>query len=120
MRTTRTGRTRSRTTIPDRWSLTTLVKDPVDQLEAHLSAIDARVTQIEAMRDSLTPTLSSTDLASILSLSESVAQSVSRLGAYAYLWFSENTKDSKARSFKANVEERLTALQNRLLFFELW
>ncbi|HSA63846.1 MAG TPA: M3 family oligoendopeptidase [Nitrospira sp.] len=120
MRTTRTGRTHSRTTIPDRWDLTTLVKDPVDQLEAHLSAIDARVTQIEAMRDSLTPTLSSTDLASILSLSESVAQSVSRLGAYAYLWFSENTKDSKARSFKANVEERLTALQNRLLFFELW
>jgi oligoendopeptidase F len=49
-----------------------------------------------------------------------VAQSASRLGAYAYLWFSENTKDSKARSFKANVEERLTALQNRLLFFELW
>lgn len=120
MRTTRTGRTRSRTTIPDRWDLTTLVKDPVDQLEAHLSAIDARVTQIEAMRDTLTPTLSSTDLISILNLSESVAQSASRLGAYAYLWFSEDTKDSKARSFKANVEERLTALQNRLLFFELW
>ena len=49
-----------------------------------------------------------------------MAQSASRLGAYAYLWFSENTGDSKARSFKTNVEERLTVLQNRLLFFELW
>jgi oligoendopeptidase F len=42
------------------------------------------------------------------------------LGAFAYLWFSENTKDAAARSFKTQVEERLTALSNRLLFFELW
>jgi oligoendopeptidase F len=120
MAVTRSVRSRSRSTIPDRWDLTTLVKDPVGQLEAHLSAIDAHVTQIEAARDVLTPTVSSTDFSSILNLTESVAQDASRLGAYAYLWFSENTKDSKARSFKATVEERLTALQNRLVFFELW
>ena len=110
----------SRTEIPDRWDLTDLVKDPVGQLDAHLSAIERQVTQIEAARDSLSPSLSNGDFTSILNLSESVAQGSSRLGAYAYLWFSENTKDSKARSFKAHVEERLTALQNRLLFFELW
>lgn len=120
MAATKNARPPSRTEIPDRWDLTDLVKDPVGQLDAHISAIERQVTQIEAARDSLSPSLSNGDFTSILNLSESVAQGSSRLGAYAYLWFSENTKDSKARSFKAHVEERLTALQNRLLFFELW
>ncbi|HKR78372.1 MAG TPA: M3 family oligoendopeptidase [Nitrospira sp.] len=120
MAATRIARTSSGTTIPDRWDLSDLVKDPVGQLEAQLMAIDVEVSEIEAARDGLSGDLSPAAFASILNLSESVARSTSRLGAYAYLWFSENTKDSRARSFKANVEERLTALQNRLLFFELW
>ena len=120
MAATRIARTASGTTIPDRWDLTDLVKDLVGQLEAQLMAIDVEVSEIEAARDGLSPDLSPAAFASILNLSESVARNSSRLGAYAYLWFSENTKDSRARSFKANVEERLTALQNRLLFFELW
>ena len=56
----------------------------------------------------------------LLTLSEDIAAASSRIGAYAYLWFSENTKDLAARSFKTKVEERLTALQNRLVFFDLW
>ena len=120
MAATHSDRKSRRTVIPDRWDLTDLVKDPRRQLDAHLSAIEAQVTQIESARATLNPALSGNDFASILHLSESVAQSASRLGAYAYLWFSENTGDSKARSFKTNVEERLTVLQNRLLFFELW
>jgi oligoendopeptidase F len=105
---------------PDRWDLSHLVKDPVDQLEGHLSHLDTLVSRIEGARTSLALGMSNEDFQSIMNLSESVAQSSSRLGAYAYLWFSENTKDAKARSFKTHVEERLTALQNRLLFFELW
>jgi oligoendopeptidase F len=60
------------------------------------------------------------ELLALLTLSEAIAQGSSRLGAYAYLWFSENTKNSEARSYKARVEERLTSLNNRLLFFDLW
>ena len=115
--------TRRKTTInrtPDRWDLTHLVKDPVTQLEPYLANLDAQVAQIEAARTRLAPGMPSKDFQSILDLNETVARSSSRLGAYAYLWFSENTKDPKARSFKTHVEERLTALQNRLLFFELW
>ena len=115
-----TRRKTSTNATQDRWDLTHLVKDPVRQLEQHLSALDAQVAQIEAARPKLTPDMSSNDFQSVLKVSESVAQNSSRLGAYAYLWFSENTKDAKARSFKTHVEERLTALQNRLLFFELW
>jgi oligoendopeptidase F len=115
--------TRRRTSTsgpPDRWDLTPLVKDPVTQLEQHLADLDAQVAQIEAARTRLAPSMPSKDFQSILDLSESVARGSSRLGAYAYLRFSENTKDAKARSLKTHVEERLTVLQNRLLFFELW
>ena len=107
-------------TAPDRWDLTHLVPDPVRLLERHLGELDTQVAQIETARTTLAPDMAITDFQSILRLSEAVAQGSSRLGAYAYLWFSEDTKNSKARSFKTHVEERLTALQNRLLFFELW
>ncbi len=115
-----TRRKTSPASPPDRWDLTHLVKDPVRQLDRYLSELDSQVTRIEAARPGLAPAMPTQEFESILKLSESIARGSSRLGAYAYLWFSENTTDSAARSFKTHVEERLTALHNRLLFFELW
>lgn len=109
-----------RPTFPLRWDLTHLVENPVQQLETYLADMETTVAQIEAMRPQLSPTMPSDTLLTLLRLSENVAQGSSRLGAFAYLWFSENTKHPQARSFKSRVEERLTALTNRLLFFELW
>jgi len=117
--TTRQKKT-ARSSRPDRWDLTHLVKYPVRHLEQHLAELDKQVAKIEAARPCLAPTMNSQDFLSILKLSESIAQGSSRLGAYAYLWFSDNTKDLGARTFKSQVEERLTALNNRLLFFDLW
>lgn len=104
----------------DKWDLTHLVKNPTRQLEPLLAELEAKVVQIEAARPGLSPTMPSQDLLALLRCSEAIAHGSSRLGAFAYLWFSENTKDAAARSFKTQVEERLTALSNRLLFFELW
>jgi oligoendopeptidase F len=105
---------------PDRWDLSQLIDHPVERLDQHLAALETRVAQVEAARPSLSPTMPGAGFRSILAASEEIARGSSRLGAYAYLWFSENTKDAKARSFKSHVEERLTALNNRLLFFDLW
>lgn len=110
----------SRRAVPDRWNLSDLVQDPVKQLDAHLAQLETGVAQIEAARPALSPSMSAERLMDILKHSEAVAQGSARLGAFAYLWFSENTKSPQARSFKTRVEERLTALSNRLLFFELW
>jgi oligoendopeptidase F len=109
-----------RPSYPDRWDLTHLVKDPVRRLDSLLAELEANVVQIEAARPRLAPSMPSHELQALLKLSEGVAQGSSRLGAYAYLWFSENTKDAKARSFKTRVEERLMALSNRLVFIDLW
>jgi len=119
-RTARTPTARTRRTFPDRWDLTHLIKDPVQGLESLLATMDSKVSVIEAARPTLTPSIASHDFLTLLRLSEEIAQDSSRLGAYAYLWFSENTKNAAARSFKTRVEEHLTNLSNRLLFFDLW
>ncbi|MBI3356924.1 MAG: oligoendopeptidase F, partial [Nitrospirae bacterium] len=119
-RTVSKPRQTARPSFPDHWDLTHLVKDPIRQLDSLLADLEAKVVQIEAARPRLASSMSSHDLLALLHLSEAIAQGSSRLGAYAYLWFSENTKNSEARSFKTRVEERLTSLNNRLLFFELW
>jgi len=119
-RTQRPSTTRNRQTVPDRWDLTHLADDPVHRLDSLLATLDSKVSTIEAARPTLTPSIASHEFLALLRLSEEIAQDSSRLGAYAYLWFSENTKNADARSFKTRVEEHLTNLSNRLLFFDLW
>ncbi len=104
----------------NRWDLSDLVKKPPIDVERSLVELGKLVGQVESARPRLQATMASPDFLAILKLTESIAEISSRLGAFAYLWFSENTKDAKSRSLKSRVEERLTALNNRLLFFDLW
>ena len=118
-RTTSAPKGRDRT-YSERWDLSHLVEKPVERFEALLGEIEANVAQFEAARSRLSPTMEISVFLPLLTLSENITAASSKIGAYAYLWFSENTKDLAARSFKTKVEERLTALQNRLVFFDLW
>jgi oligoendopeptidase F len=105
---------------PDRWNLSHLIDRPVERFEEYLKDLDNQVSQFEAFRSRLSSDLPVDALLELLRLSERTAAASSKLGAYAYLWFSENTKDLEARTFKSKVEERLASLQNRTLFFDLW
>ena len=118
-RTTSTPKWRGRT-YSERWDLSHLVEKPVERFEALLGEIEANVAQFEAARSRLSSTMEISVFFPLLTLSENITAACSKISAYAYLWFSENTKDLAARSFKTKVEERLTALQNRLVFFDLW
>lgn len=104
----------------ERWDLSHLAEKPVQNFETLLGEIDSKVARFEAARDQLSPTMEASIFHPLLTLNEDITAASSKIGAYAYLWFSENTKDLAARSFKTKVEERLTALQNRLVFFDLW
>ena len=118
-RTTSSPKQQNRT-YSERWDLSHLAEDPVQRFEALLAEIEAKVVQFESARTQLSPTMTTSIFHPLLTLSEDIAAASSRISAYAYLWFSENTKDLAARSFKTKVEERLTALQNRLVFFDPW
>jgi oligoendopeptidase F len=116
-------RPRHKTSTPiarNRWDLTDLVKKAPIDVERSLVDLGKLVGQVESARPRLQATMAGPDFLAILKLTESIAEISNRLGAFAYLWFSENTKDAKARSFKSRIEERLTAFNNRLLFVELW
>ena len=112
--------TRKKATYAERWDLSHLAEDPVKHFDTLLAKIESQVAQFEAARTQFSPTMETTVFYPLLTLSENIAAASSKLSAYAYLWFSENTKDLAARAFKDKVEERLTALQNRMVFFDLW
>ena len=111
---------RNTPTYSEHWNLSHLAEKPVERFETLLEEIETKVAQFEAARAQLSPTMEISVLHPLLTLSEDITAASSKIGAYAYLWFSENTKDLTARSFKTQVEERLTVLQNRLVFFDLW
>ncbi|TKS62447.1 MAG: oligoendopeptidase F [Nitrospira sp.] len=104
----------------ERWDLSHLAENPVQRFETLLGGIESKVAIFESARAQLSPNMPISIFHPLLTLSEDIAAASSRISAYAYLWFSENTKHLAARSFKTKVEERLTALQNRLVFFDLW
>ena len=111
---------RQRVTYAVRWDLSQLVENPVQRFETLAEEIESKVAQFEAARAYLSPTMEVSAFHPLLTLSEDIAAASSRISAYAYLWFSENTKNLAARSFKTKVEERIIALQNRMVFFDLW
>lgn len=116
-------RPRRRTAAPvarNRWDLSDLVKNAPLDVERNLVDLGKLVGQVESARPRLQATITTPDFLAILKLLESIAELSNRLGAFAFLGFSEDTKDAKSRSFKSRIEERLTALNNRLLFFDLW
>ena len=106
--------------LSERWDLTHLLVEPQEEFEQSLKRLDGHVSKFESLRAGLTPDMSTKAFLDVLRLNEVIATESAKLSAYAYLWFSENTKNLEARAFKTKVEERLTALQNRMLFFDLW
>ena len=104
-----------------RWSLAELL--PATQgpeLEQILTGLQGAVTELEARRDRLAPDMAASDFQETLSLLETAARQSRRLGAYAYLWYAEDTQHPDALAFRGRMEKLLTGVQNRILFFSLW
>src|SRR5688572_29213468 len=91
--------------VSDRWDLSHLLREPQDEFEHSIKRLDSQVSKFEALRSALSPDMSSQAFLNILSLNEAIAKESAILSAYAYLWFSENTKNLDARAFKSKVEE---------------
>src|SRR2546426_2641599 len=107
------------TTFPS-WNLQDLLREPARDRALLRQELEEQVRRFEGFRDRLSPDIPAETFLDALKLAEAITRTTSRLGAYAYLWFSENTKNQKARVFKAAVEEMQAGFTKRMLFFYLW
>jgi oligoendopeptidase F len=103
------------------WSLKDLLPEPVDKaVQAHLEKLAGCVSDLEALRVSMTPEISTEDFVKILAMLETINATMRRLQAYSFLWFSEDTQNEAALNLRDRLDRSLVALGNRILFFEIW
>ncbi len=84
-----------------------------NELERHIAAL-------EKQRGHLTSLISPHTFQRVLKQVENIVEQMNTLGAYAFLWFAENTKNQDARAFENQVKNRLAQFSPRLLFLDLW
>ena len=103
------------------WSLDALLparKGP--ELDQILAELEQHVAQFEASRERLLPDIGDDEFLELMRLYETIYLAASRVNAYAYLWFAEDTQSQEALGFLGRMEQLSTEIQNRTLFFSLW
>ena len=104
-----------------RWSLDDLFPAHDSQeMKATLADLEAQVAAFETSRDQLTPEIAADEFLEIVATLETFTRLAYQVQGFAVLKFSEDTQDQAALTFQAQIQQRMAALQNRVLFFELW
>ena len=103
------------------WSLADLFPaSDSPEMQAAFTELETEVAGFESNRDRLASDLSTDEFLPIIKQLEKFTRLGSRVGAFASLNFAENTQDQVAQAFIGQVDQFLTTLQNRILFFEIW
>lgn len=103
------------------WDLSELLPaDDSETVARHSASLERAATAFEAHRQELSPELAPERLLEILRAYEAVVQDAWVLSGYASLAFSADTQDRRVLSLHSQVEEFLTGIFNRILYFTLW
>ncbi len=109
------------------WDLSALLPNAeAATVEARLQQLEADVAAFEAWRPRLTgaqassPALPPAELRSLMRQYEAISEQAYVLSAYGSLWFAADTQSSAAITYMNRMQQALTGIQNRLLFFDLW
>jgi oligoendopeptidase F len=107
--------------VQERWNLDDLFP-ALDsaEIEEAIKTLDAQVTSFEEFRDRLSADLGQETFLQILDSYDQMSRSISRLGSYAYLKFTEDTQDQTAQAFQARTHQLGAEMDNRTMFFKLW
>lgn len=104
-----------------RWELKDLFADTSGaELETIFAHLQEEVAAFERVRPELRPDLPVETFLEYVRRLEKINDQAHRLYSYATLWFSEDTQNQAAQVLVARVEQFVTELSNRLLFFSLW
>ena len=109
------------TLSPTRWSLADLFPElGGPEVEAALADLDAQVTAFEGLRSQLDAAMAPDEFLDVIARLEMITRLGSRIQAFAYMSFYEDTQNQQAQTFMAQVQQVAADLANRILFFELW
>ncbi len=85
-----------------------------------LDHLEGMLVEFESSRTLLSESITNGEFMRLLDDYESICRIRAKLGSYAYMYFSQDTKSQDARTFKSRAEEIEADAANRTLFFELW
>lgn len=103
------------------WDLSELLPEPADEaILSRLAEIEAAVAAFEARRGELQPEMPPETFLEILRQYEALVEKMNTVSGYASLWFSADTGNQDALTFRNRVRAAMTAGGNRMLFFTLW
>lgn len=103
------------------WDLSELLEEPSDEIIAReLERLEQAVVRFEKQREILSPAMEPAAFLAVMCEYEALENLMAVLGAYAHLWFCSDTQSSAAVGFRNHMQQTLTRVQNRVLFFDLW
>jgi len=102
------------------WNLKDLLRDPAKDFHRIEKELEGDIAAFERKRPRLNPQISHQTFQRVLQQIVHITEQTHILGAYAFLWVAENTKNQTARAFEHRVQSRLAQFFPRLLFFDLW
>ncbi len=104
-----------------KWDLTELLAAPSgDPVENALAEIEALTAEFEGWREKLAADMSTADFNAVLKLDEDLTHAVYKPAIYSSLWYSEDTQNQESLAFQGRIQQALTGVQNRTMFFGLW
>lgn len=103
------------------WSLTELLPEPSQAVVAErLAALEADVQSFTARRAELSAEMDQAVLVEMMKQYEALTEQVYVLASYGGLWFAADTLSPDALAFQNRMDQVMTNVNNRTLFFELW
>lgn len=106
--------------IAEGWSLDALMASRAKaDVDAEMAAVESRIEEFAATRSEL-ETLDAARLVELIATYEGMQRDVSRLMAFASLWFSEDTQSEDALDCRNRLQAAMTQAANKTLFFGLW
>ncbi len=103
------------------WNISELLPDTSEDSISHqLGLIESDVDDFVSRRDTLAPRMEPGDFLALMREYQRLIGRMDVVGAHAGLWFASDTQSSAVLGHRNRIQQVLTGLQNRILFFELW
>jgi len=103
----------------DKWDLSALLPEG-ETVEARFAEIEQAVLRLEAARPELSPEIARDRFLAIFGDYQALVERMYVLSAYGSLRFSADTQSNEALALQSRIDQRLTEVRNRVLFFDLW